>query len=251
MEKKGVLVPLIFAFIAASIYWMVLTSKERALSKAYEQGQVLVAKYDLPARTLIKEDLVEVIQIPRKFMQQDAYEITSPSDIKLVANLVTAIRIAKGNQIVKSALTSLSPEAGLSVKVPPGYRGCVLPIESELLKLLKPGDRIDILVTFPAMMADGKKEDVTATILQNVLVLGVGGDLGQGLTALDAKARQSKEAEATAFSDRGVLSLALNPTESQYLFLSQKIGQISVIVRGLGDIEKHPMEIASFRKLIK
>ena len=43
MEKKGVLVPVILAIFAASIYWWVLTSKERALAEKQEIAQVLVA----------------------------------------------------------------------------------------------------------------------------------------------------------------------------------------------------------------
>ncbi len=125
MEKKGVLVPVILALFAASLYWWVLTSKERAMAKSQESAQVLVAKYDLPARTILKEDLVEIVSIPRQYMQQDAQEIRSASDIKLVANLVTAVRIPKGNQITLSALVALSPEAGLSVKI--ADSGCSQP----------------------------------------------------------------------------------------------------------------------------
>ncbi|MEA3306449.1 MAG: Flp pilus assembly protein CpaB [Elusimicrobiota bacterium] len=252
MGKKGVLVPMILAIIAASIYWGILSSKKKSLARAYEMGRVLIAKYDLPARTVLKEDLVEIIQVPRKYMQQDGYEVRSPSDIKLVVNLVTQVRVPKGNQITQSSLISLSPKAGLSVKVPPGYRGCVLPMGNEVLKLIKPGDRIDVLVTFSAKMGGSSKgSNVTATILQNVLVLGVGGNLGQGMSSNQAKSKAAQESEAQAFSEKGVLSLALNPQESQYLYLSRKQGDVSIIVRGLGDVEIHPMEIASFKRLIK
>jgi len=251
MEKKGVLVPVILAMIAATIYWWVLTSKERALAKQLETAQVLVAKYDLPNRTILKEDLVEIIKMPRMYTQQDVYEVRSPSDIKLVTNLVTSVRIPKGNQITQSTLVSLSPEAGLSVKVPPGYRGCILPMSNEFLRLIKPGDRIDLLVSFDAVMGENRKEKVTATILQNVLVLGVGNNLGQGLSAAQAKSKGAQAQADQGFSDRGVLSLALNPNEAQYLALSVEQGKISVIVRGLGDVELHPMEIASFKRLIK
>ncbi|MEF3280259.1 MAG: Flp pilus assembly protein CpaB [Elusimicrobiota bacterium] len=250
MEKKHTLIPLLLAIIAASLYWWILSSKERELSRAYETAQVLVAKYDLPARTILKSDLVEIAEIPRKFIEKDAYEVRNPSDIKLVTNLVTAIRIPKGNQITQSALLTLTPEAGLSVKVPPGYRGAMLSIDSEMTKLIKPGDRVDILVSFDAIVGE-KKEKVTATILQNVLVLGVGSNLGQGMTSDLAKKQSSQEAAMQSFSDKGSLSLALNPIEAQYLALSQEIGKVNVVVRALGDVEIHYMEIASFKKLIK
>jgi len=250
MEKKQTLIPLLLAIIAASLYWWILSSKERELSKAYEVAQVLVAKYDLPARTILKPDLVEVAQVPRKFIEKDSYEVRNPSDIKLVTNLVTAIRIPKGNQITQSSLLTLTPEAGLSVKIPPGYRGAILPADSDLIKLIKPGDRVDILVTFDVIVGD-KKEKVTATILQNVLVLGVGSNLGQGISADLAKKQSAQEAAMQSFSDKGVLSLALNPIEAQYLALSQKVGEVNIVVRALGDVEIHYMEIASFKKLIK
>ncbi len=251
MEKKGMLVPVLLALAASAIYWWVLTSKERALEAQHEQATVLVSRFDLPARTIMNVDLVETRQIPRMYMEQDAYEVKSQSDIKLITNLVTAVRIPKGNQITQSALLSLSPEAGLSVKVPPGYRGCVLPVDQDLLRLIKPGDHVDILVTFDAVMGDNHKENVTATILQNVPVLGVGSNLGQGLSGAQASAKEKVAAADQAFSDKAALSLSLNPQEAQYLALAEKNGKIDVIVRGLGDVELHPMEIASFKRLIK
>ena len=36
---------------------------------------------------------------------------------------------------VSTSLVSLSPESGLSVKIPPGYRGAMLPIEPEMICL--------------------------------------------------------------------------------------------------------------------
>jgi pilus assembly protein CpaB len=251
MERKGVLIPLVLAIGAAVVYLMALTSREKALSNSYENATVLVARVDIPERTLLKEDLVVTKAIPRKFLAQDAIEIKTPSDIKMITNLVTRVRLPKGNQISQSALTSLSPTSGLSVKIPPGYRGAVVPVENLLLKLIKPGDRIDMLVTFDALMADNRKEKVTATILQNVLVLGVGSDLGQGMTAKQFGQNTKQEKKDAAFAEKGILSVALNPNEAQYLGLAQKQGDITVVLRGLGDIEMHPMEMASFRKLFR
>ena len=243
MEKKNILVPMVLAFLAAVFYLGVLSSRERALSKNYEKVKVLVARTDIPERTILKENMVEPIEMPRKYIAQDAFEYKIPSDLKVVSNLVTKVRIPKGNQITQSSLISLSPEAGLSVKVPPGYRGSTLAVGADLLRLIKPSDRVDILVTFDALMADNRKEKVTATILQNVLVLGVGTDLGQGTG--------EKGKESPTYTERGVLSLALNPNEAQYLALATKQGETTTVLRGLGDVEMHPMEMASFRKLFR
>ncbi len=254
MEKKGVMIPMLLALFAAVIYMVALSSKEKSLSGEWEMAQVLVANTDIPERTVLKESMVETLPIPRKFMQQDAFEYRTPSDMKQIVNLVTRNRIPKGDQITQSSLVPLSPESGLSVKIPPGYRGMMLPIDSDMKPLIKPGDRVDVLVTFEAVMKDtGQKEKVTATILQNVLVIAVGNNLGQGMSASQFKSAAAAEDKTAAFAEHASVSLALNPTEAQYLALAikQSAGEVTVILRGLGDVEMHPMEMASFRKLFK
>ena len=88
-----------------------------------------------------------------------------------------------------------------------------------------------------------------ATLLQNVKVLGVGNDLGQGLDAKTASALKNKDEDASADSDSTALALALSPRDAQYLALAQKEGDISVILRSHGDVASYLMEIATFEKL--
>ncbi|MHB2025193.1 MAG: Flp pilus assembly protein CpaB [Elusimicrobiota bacterium] len=249
MDKKNVLLPFAIAMGAALIYFLILTSKERALNNAYSMAQVIVARYDIPPRTVLKSGMADTMEIPRKYMDQDAFEVKSPSDLKMVDNLVTRVRIPMGDQIRQSDLTVMSPDAGLSVKIPPGYRGAILPVDPDLSPLIKPGDRVDVLVTFTAKMADGHQEKVTATILQDILVLAVGRNMGQGLTGAQYKKMSGNQQESSALDQKAVISLALNPDEAQYLALSRKEGDTTVILRGQGDVELHPMEMASFRRL--
>ena len=58
-------------------------------------------------------------------------------------------------------------------------------------------------------------------------------------------------AAGIGFAEKASVSLALNPNEAQYLALAIKQGDTTVIMRGLGDAEMHPMEMASFRKLFR
>ncbi|MGD9641690.1 MAG: RcpC/CpaB family pilus assembly protein [Elusimicrobiales bacterium] len=116
-----------------------------------------------------------------------------------------------------------------------GYRGTSVTVGGDQLLFLKKGDRVDVLVTFDAKMEDkdGKerKEKVTSTFLQNVVVINV-----------------HKPAKV---SETGAVELLLNPVEAQYAALAIAQGDVSIVVRAPGDTELHPMEIASFRKLIK
>ncbi|MDO8804846.1 MAG: RcpC/CpaB family pilus assembly protein [Elusimicrobiota bacterium] len=116
-----------------------------------------------------------------------------------------------------------------------GYRGTSLPIGGDQLLYLKKGDRVDVLVTFDAMMGDKdkkeRKEKITSTFLQNIVVINV---------------RRPEKVD-----DAGAVELLLNPVEAQYAALAISQGNIHITVRALGDVELHPMEMASFRKLIK
>jgi hypothetical protein len=111
------------------------------------------------------------------------------------------------------------------------YRGFSLPLPAHQLAFLKKGQHVDVLVTFEALMKGGSKEKVTATILQNVQIIGL------------LKPEQP--------DGRGVLELMLNPNEAQYAALSVLQGDVRVTARADGDVEMHPMEMASFKKLFK
>lgn len=132
--------------------------------------------------------------------------------------------------LAASAAVSAGAESPLDV-VPAGYRGMAVPLSGEQAAYVKKGDRVDVMVTFDAQMKDKAKEKVTATILQNVLVLDV--------------------IKPAKLEDKGVIDLVLNPNEAQYLALSLYQGELRVSVRAPGDKEMHPMEMASFRKLFQ
>ena len=142
---------------------------------------------------------------------------------------VTALSSQENAAGVKGSAESAGmPGAGLVS----GYRGTALPVPGDQLLYVKKGDRIDLLMTFEAIMTGGVKEMVTATIIQNAVVINV------------------RRPEKT--DEMGAIELLLNPVEAQYAALSVAKGKsVNITVRAPGDVEMHPMEMASFRKLFK
>jgi len=129
---------------------------------------------------------------------------------------------------VAAALAPAAVAAGPSgeFKLEAGYRGVSLPVAGHQLVNLKPGDHVDVLVTFEAALKD-HKETVTATILQNVLVLNL-------------------------YKEDATVVLKLNAKEAQYAVLSiDPKKALWLILRPEGDAEMHPIEMASFRKLFR
>ena len=108
-----------------------------------------------------------------------------------------------------------------------GYRAVSLPVPPHQMAYIAVGDRVDVLVTFEALLPKGTKEMVTATILQNVVVL---------------------KTEPSA----GAVLLELNPNEAQYAALSVGPNKsLWLVARAPGDMSMKPMEMASFRKLFR
>ena len=248
--KKGFLFPLLLAILAAIVYSMIVSRAEKKLNNAKNVKYVFVPTRDIKEREVIKRDFVKTVPVPAAYLQKDAFTYTTDADFKAIENAVARIQIPKGNQISKYAITSLSPEAGLSSKIPVQMRGFVInDIPVATASLIKPDDNVDILLTFQATMKNGSQQNVTVTLLQNIKVLGVGADLGQGLDAKTASALKSKDEDAAAFSDSTALALALSPRDAQYLALARKEGDISVILRSHGDVTNYLMEIATFEKL--
>ncbi|MDE2293600.1 MAG: hypothetical protein KGL53_16075 [Elusimicrobia bacterium] len=123
-----------------------------------------------------------------------------------------------------------SPRAPTTDHVLHGYRGIAVPLGGDQLTFIKKGDRVDVLVTFEANLKDDK-EKMTATILQNIIVLDI--------------RRPSK------LTDMGAVELLVNPNEGQYMALALNQGGVRLMLRAPGDTELHPMEMAAFRKLFK
>lgn len=120
------------------------------------------------------------------------------------------------------ALRAAEPEFPLKS----GYRALTLNLPKHQVRFLNPGDRVDFMVTFEALTKGGK-DQVTATLLQNVTVLQV-----------------DREA--------GLVQLQVNPNEAQYAALAnQGKHDVWLLKRAEGDIELPPMEMASFRKLFR
>ena len=250
--KKGIFLPLVIALLAALIYGMIVNSASKKLNASKNIKQVFVPVRDIKEREVIKRDYIKTVPVPAAYLQKDAFTYTTDADFKAIENAVARIQIPKGNQISKYAVTSLSPEAGLSSKIPVQMRGFVINnIPLATASMIKPDDNVDILLTFEAVMKSGARQKVTVTLLQNIKVLGVGADLGQGLDAKSASAMEAKDEDAAAYSDSSALSLALSPRDAQYLALAQAEGDISVILRTPGDVTNYLMEIATFEKLFQ
>ncbi|WP_424246078.1 pilus assembly protein CpaB [Elusimicrobium posterum] len=191
--------------------------------------KVIVASRELRKGSLIKPGDLTYMDIAKDSIFKDAMFFNSNADIvKFERNFILTEDVARGGQILKSILVAKDEAPALpSVsKVPNMWRGYFLEVALYEAQALEEGSLIDILYTFEAVMRDGKTEPVTATLLQRIKVL------------------DSKE-----YGDKGVLLLAIDPRDAQYLALAVETGSVRVILRNNGDLLTPPIKLATMSSI--
>src|SRR3989338_3910253 len=157
-----------------------LLAQERArlLQNYQDPIKVLVVSKDMPAGTTLEAGLLELADVPEKFVQP--YAARTPRDI---LGLVTAVPLAKGEQVLMNKLRrpdeapTGSTLAGLT---PEGKRAVTIGVDAitGVGGFVRPGDEVDVLWTLKlpgAGQEDG--QIVMLTLFQKVTVLAVGGQI--------------------------------------------------------------------------
>ena len=116
------------------------------------------------------------------------------------------------------------------VSVPADWRGAFIDVPSYVANNLKKDDRVDVLLTFSALVggANNEPQKITATIFQNVLVL-----------------------HSNGTQDASYIAIALSPRDAQYLFSAKSEGQLNVIKRNPADKKITTLEVSSLKTLFK
>lgn len=241
-SKKIVILAILVGLLGMFFSYYYLKKKEAQLLQGMQLKAVLVAAKDIPPKTKLTENLFKIEQIPERYMLPNAIAINKQTDIERVVSKINIVPIAAGEQINMSDIVPPSEEIGLSVNVPPNMRAMILQINNiDVIDLLKPNDRVDVITIFSAQHATKGKVKVAATILQDVLVIGVAKNLGEIKEDPDSfKKKKSDDGERSKTLAMMTVSLALTPSQVQILSLAQNQGDIVVSIRSNNDREQEP-----------
>lgn len=168
----------------------------------------LVAAYDLAAGTRLEEAYVAIRDIPSEWASSDAL---APEDFAAHTYSVLAHPLRRGDPILRSHLAPMKA-APLSSRVPTGRRAITIPVDdiNSLSGMLQAGDLLDLYVSF-----DHGRRQITAPLLQGVLVLATGGE-------------DDAEDTAKAFS---TITLDAGPEDAVKLVAARQAGRITAILR--------------------
>lgn len=228
-ESRLLILSVICGAAAAAAGYGFLVFKEKNLMAGMQPVKVLAAAGYIAANSEIEKKSVEFIEMPAKFVTK-----AHVMDYKQLDSKLTIVPFIKGEPILSNKVSDRGSE--LNMSIPTGLRAMTVSVDEEsgVGYMIKPGDNVDILLTFETA-ENQRLYTATATILQSVRVIGVGTNFKAGASG----------------GDYNSVTLALTPEEAELLTFSKDKGRINLALRPLGDRVKQNVKLASFNELMK
>jgi pilus assembly protein CpaB len=241
-NRRALLIALVFGLLSAFLVYRVLTAVGPK-GGAVTGTPVVVAKQDIPARTLVTADMVTLKPIP------DTLHLAGVlTDNKVAVGQYTKSAVQSGQQLVTTQLTKNINDLGFSGTVPDGMRAISISVTEVSVAggLIQPGDSVDVLGVFQIFdrkdqsafgspNSDGVKSLITMTVLQDVQVLAV------GQTGAD-NSTSTKVSPTKGQPDVKTVTLAVTPEDAERLALGQDTGDFSLSLHKAGDHTTGPVQ---------
>jgi pilus assembly protein CpaB len=222
----------VLAFLFSALY---LSSVETKYKTGAQMVKVLVSKDYINQGTMIEPSMVEERKVPKEFLQPKTLQsLKELLNIEGKTVFISLAPIEKGEQILTTKLSMLGIDTGISAIIPSGKRAFMHTFDStQVSGIIKPGNKVDIVAVVDAVSKEGGHQQISKTILQNILVLSVGKDI---LGAVKKEAQSNSERFVPASEGGQVaVSFALTPAEGELLSLSSENGKIFMALRSMGD----------------
>ncbi len=175
---------------------------------------VVMATQDLALGEVITRGALDVKELPESYVEE---RHISGDDLERVLGARVTSAIQGGGALLWSDLDTMQDGRTLSGLVRVGMRGYALnQRDANFDGLLRPGDRVDVVFT-PA-----EEMKAASILLSNVLVLTVGGDLGQDGTEVMREAG-------------GRITLSVTPEQATALAAHEREGRLRLTLRNPQD----------------
>lgn len=221
-----VLAALGVALLVAFVLQPQLLGLARDLAQGSSRSVVVLTR-DLALGEPITRAALDYRDLPERYLEERHIEA---HDLERVLGARAAAQVPTGSALLWSDLDLAAEGRTLAGLVRAGKRAFTLPPgDLGFTGLLRPGDRVDVLFTH----VDGS----TATLLQNVLVLTVGSDLGGAAESAHTRVRAEMlppDAQPARASDRVTLSVDL--AQAQRLAASEGRGALRLALRNPLDL---------------
>ena len=233
MKRKIVLIASLVAGVLAAVMTRVyLASKDAevkalkdSINRRYGVMEVLCFTHDVPGGTVLSKSDLGLKNVPAIGMRGQALTAENVAEV-VGRKLLLGHR--RGEVLFWADVEGGNPSAkGLSADIKRQMRAVSINCSgaASVSGMVKPNDHVDVIGTFDFDGTVGKKNFVTCTILQNVLVLATGSQT--------AKTRDQTAVRSGGFS---TVTLEVTPREAEMLaFAEQMKGRLVLTLRNRTD----------------
>lgn len=228
LRRRLFILAIIFAMLSSGGVYVYLKSlDDTPITEEKETYTILVAARDIPARTLVTEEMILEMEVPYE-PENDLFY----NDMDDIIGKYVVTKIYEESQFHKDNLDA-GLEDELSLKIAGNMRAISIGVSgnSGVANLIKPGDRVDVIVYLPEIKENQivVRPDITKMILQNVEVLAVDKDLTEEDDEIIVE-----DASPTDMSQKYyIATLAVPVHEVEMLILAKDIGMLDLALRPL------------------
>lgn len=255
MAKKKLLIAAVIVGAFASLLVFLFSQQQTEKLEAIEADkvEVIFSAVDIPEGAPLTSDNVTVKMIPASNLPPNPiYQSEFNSDY--IGGPVNR-RIEAGSMLLSSDMATVQSSNTLSSRIPPGERAMSLPVDtiSGVSGLLRPGDRVDILGTFPVGGEDQVVQDagggastgyMTITLLQSVTLLAV----GQEISGISAGGQNGSGSARGGYS---TITPSVTISEAELLTIAQTRGELTILLRHSEDVEQGTIKSTTLRRVLE
>lgn len=179
-------------------------------------GSVVVVKQDVPPRTVLTLEMIEVQEMPAEYIHPMA-----ATKIENALDMISLVPINAGEQLLQTKIADPNTNY-LSYKLKEGHVAYTVPVSdlTGAAGMIRVGDEVHVLGNFTEDVA-GK--DLSQFVLYDIKVIAIGQDMGM-----------NGMAEADAFSS---MTVEVTPEQASKLAWSANQGALSFILKSVLDKE--------------
>jgi pilus assembly protein CpaB len=218
---------LVFALLAMLLVYFYVSEREASIKKTYgTEVTVVVATKDINEFTQITSDMLATKTVPSTFAMPRAEKL-SINDI-LSSGSVAAAPIAAGEQLMPSKLLVKGAETGLASQVAITRRAISIQVDevTGVTKLVKPGDRVDIVSMVNYQGPTGQMQEVK-TVMQDVNILSVGEVIQNQVPSVfeeDPLSGSRRAVNMRGNRNFSTITVEVTPADAQKLILLAEMG---------------------------
>lgn len=202
---------------------------EKRVEVEVNSTEVMVARRDIALGEITNDGLFRWQTWPADAVTPSF--ITRKTNRREVAKLSGSIArapILAGEPITKQKLVAAGQGGVLAAILPKGMRAISTEIKEETAagRLILPNDHVDVILIRRQRGRSGKDEFFSDTLFENVRVLAIGQQL------------QNKDAKKSSGNVGKTATLELTPRQAEQLALANSMGEISLALRSVSDLNR-------------